>query len=73
MEIAKQLDRIKEDPDFDLDFVEALSGNPLHVSTKLKVRIDQIRKRLGQDFFPKVIWTITQKSYSTSEARSEIF
>lgn len=69
IEITEQLIEVEEKSDIDLEFVEVLSKGCPHVSPKLKERIERVRKKLGQDFFPKVIWTITQKSYETSEAK----
>ena len=69
IDVTEQLIEIEEDSDIDLDFVETLAKDPFSVSAKLKVQMDRVRKRLGQDFFPKVICTIAQKSYEASEAK----
>jgi len=69
MEITKQLMGVEEESVIDLDFVEVLSRGHLQVSPKSKDRIARVRKELGQDFFPKLIWTITKKSYDPSEAK----
>lgn len=53
----------------DMDFVEALSKGSPHVSPKVKERIEQARKKLGKDFYAKVIWTVTQKAYNPLEAK----
>jgi diguanylate cyclase (GGDEF)-like protein len=66
-EITEQLLELEKDSFLDLDFVEELSKEPL-LSGKQKERIAQVKKRFGKDFYPKVIWTITQKAYDPSKA-----
>lgn len=67
--ITEQLIKVEEDSVIDLDFVELLSNASMRVTPKVKKQIKQVKKKLGKDFYPKVIWTVTQKTYNPLEAK----
>lgn len=52
-----------------MEFVEVLSNESIHVAPKEREKIESVKKRLGKDFYPKVIWTVTQKTYDPFEAK----
>jgi diguanylate cyclase (GGDEF)-like protein len=65
---TKELLEIEEGPVMDMDFVEAYANKSLHISPKFEERIEKVERGLGKDFYPKLIWTITQKTYGPLEA-----
>ena len=69
MEITEQLIEVEENSVIDLDFVELLSNAFTRISPKVKERIERVKKKLDKDFYPKVIWTVTQKTYNPLEAK----
>lgn len=69
IEITEQLIEVEEDSVIDLDFVELLSNASRRVTPKAKERIKRVKNKLEKDFYPKVIWTVTQKTYNPLEAK----
>lgn len=67
--ITEQLIKVEEDSVIDLDFVELLSNASRRVTPKVKERIKRVKNKLEKDFYPKVIWTVTQKTYNPLEAK----